>query len=243
MKKSFFTKIWICAIFILLGSALFTVHLEGGRQQILNRLSPASSSAHGFPVPDEFRGVVTSWIYIKADHYFHAKEWDRIVPLLRARATIDPRLTDSWSTGAWHLAFNLSEEVKKNPDSRKKFILQGVQFLEEGIRKNPRVAHLYFDLAWTYFMRLGDLQKASQLFKTSFTIEPNLKNAIWLAYMYEKQGRYEDEMRLWEKYISIFPTDQRGLYRFARAYARSRRYKKEGPELRGSERKTILSKG
>lgn len=233
---------FICAIFILLGSALFTVHLEASRQQVLSRVSPAGSSALGFPVPEEFRGVVTSWIYIKADHYFHAKEWDRIVPLLRARATIDPRLTDSWSTGAWHLAFNLAEEVK-NPNQKKKLIFQGIEFLKEGIRRNPNVASLYFDLGWTYFMRLGDLEKAIPLFNTAFVIAPDLKTAIWLAYMYEKQGRFDNEMRVWEKYISHFPADKRGLIRFGKAYARSRHHQKTNSELSIAERKTNLSRG
>ena len=237
-------KFGICAVALVLGTALFTVQIEGERQRLLMKGHDASKPIHyRFPFPEEFRGMVTSWIYIEADRYFHQEKWDRIVPLFRARATLDPALTDSWSTGAWHLAFNLSEEAK-SPDEKMKFIQQGVRFLEEGIRKNPDVAHLYFDLAWTYYMRLGDFNKATQNFKTAFTIKPDLATAIWLTYLYEKQGRFEDAMRVWEKYIAHFPNDPRALDRFGKAYARARRNQKINiNELVAGERKTLLSKG
>lgn len=198
----------LAAWMVLAVTAGFTAHLERERSHTpaLGLHSPE------FPMPREFRSVLAGWAYVKADQYFHEGKWERIAPILRARATLDPALTDSWSTGAWHLAFNLSEKADHLED-RKKFIESGIAFLEEGIRKNPGTAHLYFDLGWIHWMRLGDPRRAAELFRRSLELEPSRQAAIWLDYLSKKQGKAGEKAESPGKSLSPFPGDEApGIY-------------------------------
>ncbi len=190
-------------------SGVGTTHLEQ-QKNILIKASSLQSSLKipAFPFPAEFRGIVSDWAYVHADQSFHSGKWNHILPYLRLRATIAPEKTDSWSTGAWHLAFNLSEQAKTS-EGKKLLIDRGIAFLNEGIQKHPDVAHLYFDLAWTYYMRLNDFQSAERLFRIALSHQYDRRTIIWLAYLYHKQGKFKEEITVWKDALKYFPGDKK----------------------------------
>ncbi len=183
----------------------------GGLETGYARLRDASGLAPSikrlqFPFPQEFKGFISDWCYIQADQYFHDGAWTKIAPLLRLRAILMPERTNSWTTGAWHLAFNLSDQAT-DPAEHDRFIRVGIDFLNEGIRRHPDVAHLYFDLAWTYYMRRADYPSAIRFFKKSLDLEYAWRTVTWIAYMLHKSGRYAEEAEVWGDYLKRFPGD------------------------------------
>lgn len=201
MNVSKSLKKYLVILALILASVFLTTHLEATTPLNIR------GSRQGFPIAKEFRGIFASWAYLKANQYFYEGDWKKIPPFLRIRATLEPELTDSWSAGSWHLAFNLSEEAQ-DPEERKQMINSGIAFLKEGIKKNPKEAHLYFDLAWTYYMRLGDLEEAIRLFKESLKLEYQRSTVVWLAYLYRQLERKTKEKELWQEYLNRFPEDQ-----------------------------------
>ena len=195
-------KKYLVILVLILTGAFMTVHLEAATPLNTKGYRPS------FPIAKEFRGILAGWAYLKANQYFYEGKWKKITPFLRIRATLEPELTDSWSVGSWHLAFNLSKEAE-SPSERERMIEVGIEFLKEGIKKNPKTAHLYFDLAWTYYMRLGDLEEAIRLFQLSLNLEYKRSTVVWLAYLYRGLGRSEEEIKVWEDYLERFPTDEK----------------------------------
>ena len=206
--------ILLATLFFGTANHTFATHLQFEKSRLFSKVSVSSGeSVSGFPLPKEFRGVLGDWLTIKADQYFHQDQWTKIIPLLRARALLEPERTDSWSTGAWHLAFNLSDQAK-SPEEKRRFIEMGIAFLKEGIRRHPEVAHLYFDLATTYSLRLHDLKVATRLLEISLSLEENRRTVTWLAYLYRQQGRYREESELWKRYLKKFPDDPKARQHF-----------------------------
>lgn len=193
----------------LLGAArLLTAHLEQQGQVFLDASPlPASVKSAVFPMPAEFRGFLSDWAFVKSDQYFHEGRWNKILPLLRVRATLTPAETEAWSTGAWHLAFNLSDAAQ-DPLEKARLKQLGFDFLHEGVRRHPDVAHLYFDLGWMYAKRYANVEEALRNFKMALSLHYERRSVTWVAYLLNRHHRYAEEAEVWTKYLKLFPNDE-----------------------------------
>lgn len=96
------------------------------------------------------REAVASMLWVRADEFFHAGEYEAILPLVRMVTWLDPHQLDVYSTGAWHLDFNFTDSDER---SDRRYIPPAIGLMKEGIRNNPEIYDLYFDLGWMHYLQ------------------------------------------------------------------------------------------
>jgi len=128
------------------------------------------------------------------DGYWHQGDYRRIVALARICVEADPGFNEAWSVGAW-LLWSLGDTPAADA------------FLREGVRRNPNVWDLHYELGWhlfntkRYAEALPSLQSA-----TRFTDAPAQPWKI-LAHCYEKLGRLDESAAAWRTVVARFPRD------------------------------------
>src|SRR5207244_12836465 len=55
---------------------------------------------------------------------------------------------------SWNAAYNASVEWD-SPEDKYDWIKKGIQFLQDGVKKNRKSPDLIWDTAWTYYHKLG----------------------------------------------------------------------------------------
>lgn len=152
-----------------------------------------------------FREPVAGLLWVKADDYFHQGKFAEMVPLMKVITLIDPHMIDVYSTGAWHLDYNF---VDKNEHSDRRLIPNAIQFLEEGVKNNPRVFDLYFELGFThYMMKARDASHAIYWFKRAdgkkTTDDQPTPRYVYhsLAHAYEMNGQIDECLKTWQRCI------------------------------------------
>lgn len=163
-----------------------------------------------------FKEVIASALWVRADTFFHSGQYDAIVPIVRLVTWLDPHNLDVFTTGAWHLDYNF---VDANQMSDKRYIPASIALLKEGIKNNPKIWDLYFELGWTHYLKkLQDNETALEYMEKACTLDgrdPNTGKKMprpeyvdrMLAHQYEKVGRFDDAIRQWEKARKRIPKD------------------------------------
>ena len=162
-----------------------------------------------------FREVVAGLLWVRVDEFFHTGDYEAIIPLMRIITWLDPHQIDVYSTGAWHLAYNL---VDSNQRADFRYIAPAIAFLQEAIQNNPGVWDPEFDLGFViYSLKLCDFEKA--IYWESKAAKE--KNALLhlhrqVAHAYEKAGRIDEAIRQWrfcvkqaQALVKKNPTDTR----------------------------------
>jgi tetratricopeptide (TPR) repeat protein len=154
-----------------------------------------------------FKGIASDILWIRADEYWHRGEWHRAMPMYRIITWLQPHFVEAWSLGGWHLAYNMSVYTKDKKQSQT-FIKEGLEFLREGITKNPGIYDLYFELGWTYFHKLEDYDNAVKYFKKTVKYErPHYVDRM-LAHAYHKKGDLAGEIEQWERCLTLYKDDK-----------------------------------
>lgn len=156
-----------------------------------------------------FKEVIAGALWIRADSFFHSGDYQAIIPIVRLVTWLDPHNLDVYTTGAWHLDYNFVDN--KTQMSDKRYIPASIAFLKEGIRNNPDVWDLYFELGWTHYnKKLMDYNKSLEYIEKACKhdgLDPNTGERIpryefvdrMLAHAYEKVGRFDDSIKQWKK--------------------------------------------
>src|SRR5690606_4545643 len=104
-------------------------------------------------------------VWLEVDRYWHKGQMHRMLPLMKTCVTLDPEFIDAYLLGAWHMAYNATASMSdtawelRNYDAlheawigdKERYYFYGVDFLKDGIRKNPRNYKLYFDLGFSIY--------------------------------------------------------------------------------------------
>ncbi len=159
-----------------------------------------------------FRGLAADLLWLKADSYWHHGQWQRMLPLYYLVVALQPRFTTAWSVGGWHMAYNLSEMARRNPEipaeQRKmwadRWLQQGLSFLKTGLRYNQDKPDIYFDLGWTYYDKALNYPVAVRYLKQAVLKSNSLLNLKVLAHACEKAGLLQEALDTWKT------LDQRG---------------------------------
>lgn len=146
-----------------------------------------------------FREVAAGLLWVRADQYFHSGKYDELVPLFYIVTWLDPHQLDVYSTGAWHLAYNLGDQ---------RLIPEGVKFLNKGISDNPNVWDLYFQQSYVHGHKIKDYAKAAHFAREAIKrpgtdLEPApyyVHNAI--AHNMEANGQIAEMIEQWERNIA-----------------------------------------
>ncbi|MBN1809958.1 MAG: hypothetical protein JW909_12895 [Planctomycetes bacterium] len=67
---------------------------------------------------------------------------------------LEPRYTPIWVFTGWNLAYNISWD-QTTPRDRFRWIMNGIELMEEGVARNPDSITVYWQLAHTYAHRLS----------------------------------------------------------------------------------------
>lgn len=157
--------------------------------------TPASKPpAQAVAQVDGITDRVVDRLWAATDGYWHEGDYPRIVALARLCVEADPGFTEAWGAGAWLL---WSQGDTSGADA----------FLREGVRRNPNIWDLHYELGWhlfntkRYAEALPHLQAAVR-----FTEAPAQPWKI-LAHCYEKLGRLEESAATWRTVVKKFPGD------------------------------------
>ncbi len=120
-----------------------------------------------------FRSLVADALFIQAHTAWERTEWSRVLFLFRQVTTLQPRAVLFWDMAAWHMAWNASTAAMNDPSqprlalrakAAREYLRLGKDFLERGIKNNPKRPELYEALARLYRDKYEDHEHASEFF-------------------------------------------------------------------------------
>jgi hypothetical protein len=102
-----------------------------------------------------FRGVFITSLWMRAQNMKLEGQFWEMVQIYNIITKLQPNIASAWAFAAWDLAWNVSAEVNDR-EERVFWVYRGIQLLrDQGIRKNPRVPELMYELAWIYYFKIG----------------------------------------------------------------------------------------
>jgi len=167
-----------------------------------------------------FRKLAANFVWLQVDRYWHQGMLHRMVPLMKTCVALDPNFVDAYLVGAWHLAYNATAKMSDTPEPLKKYYPKygarlgekelyyylAVDFLKDGIRKNPRNYKLYFDLGFSvYELKLKDYPNAVKYLSEAIRHRHDRWVPRQLCIALELNGQYQEALAGWEDYLRKFP--------------------------------------
>lgn len=152
-----------------------------------------------------FRKLVADMLWLKFDEFWHRGLVQRMLPMMDTVVALDPHFIEAYALGAWHLAYNVTLMFHTAED-KQIYIDKGIEFLEKGIKNNPRSSKLYAELGFTmYFRKLNDWEKAAYYLgeATNYEHEPWVERAYALAL--ERIPDEKKALAVFEDYDRRFP--------------------------------------
>ncbi|UJS18380.1 MAG: hypothetical protein L3J17_04790 [Candidatus Jettenia sp.] len=122
----------------------------------------SEGSAYDALLPSEFVGTVAlggfraaavNFFWVRAMDAWEKKIWYEALTLYRLISKLQPRLANIWIINAWNMIYNISVDFnhKEQQELSWEWIKEGVDFLKEGINRNPKSPELHFYLGWVYY--------------------------------------------------------------------------------------------
>jgi hypothetical protein len=106
-----------------------------------------------------FRGIAVDWFWLNAEEYKRAHDWDRLARTVDLITKLQPHFLAVWTFQGWNLAYNVSVEWDA-PEDKYQWIKKGIQFVQNGVKKNRRSPDLIWDTAWFYYHKIGFADEA-----------------------------------------------------------------------------------
>ncbi len=190
-----------------------------------------------------FRKVAATFVWIQVDRYWHQGMMYRMIPLMRTCVTLDPNFVDAYLLGAWHLAYNATAKMIDTPQALKTwhpkyqvclgekelYYYLAVDFLQDGIQKNPDNYKLYFDLGYAVYK--NKLQDYANAIKYLTPATYKMYHDRWvprqLFLCRELDGQYEKALEGWQQYIKEYPETQSALETAPRFIKRNKAFIQE----------------
>ena len=170
-----------------------------------------------------FRKMAANLVWLEVDRYWHKGQMHRMLPLMKTCVTLDPEFVDAYLLGAWHMSYNATATLPDTPweirrydpaheywiGDKERFYFYGVDFLKDGIRKNPRNYKLYFDLGYAVY----EVKMANHVDAIKYLSEAiRLDHDRWVRrQLYRLKGvdeRLEESKAGWEDYSRQWPNNQ-----------------------------------
>jgi hypothetical protein len=100
------------------------------------------------------RGIAANVLWTRAEELKREQDWDRMKATVDLITKLQPHFLSVWTFQGWNLAYNVSVEWDA-PEDKYDWIKKGIQFLQDGVKKNSRSPDLIWDTAWTYYHKIG----------------------------------------------------------------------------------------
>ncbi len=167
-----------------------------------------------------FRKVAANFVWLQVDRYWHQGAMHRMIPLMKLCVQLDPTFIDAYLVGAWHLAYNATAKMMDTPEPLKKYnatygvrlgekelyYYMAIDFLKDGIRKNPRNYQLYFDLGFAvYNNKLKDYANAVKYLSEAVRQRHDIWVERQLYICMELNHQYDEALEGWEDYQKKHP--------------------------------------
>lgn len=148
-------------------------------------------------------------LWLLADFPFHLGSYPDAIRLNQAVTFLTPHFTDAYEVTAWLL---WSDD---RPDEAMRWRLKG-------LRANPGVYDLYFDIGLWYLQQAKDYQKAVRYLRKAAAFEcPEFVHHS-LAHAYERGGQPEKALAIWERLLKENPDNGVARLNYERIKARLR---------------------
>ncbi len=148
-------------------------------------------------------------LWLLADFPFHLGSYPDAVRLNQAVAFLTPHFTDAYEVTAWLL---WSDD---RPD-------EAMRWRHKGLRANPDVYDLYFDIGLWYLQQAKDYQKAILYLSKAATFEcPEFVHHS-LAHALERGGQPEEALAIWERLLKENPDNGVARLNYERIKAKLR---------------------
>ena len=121
-----------------------------------------------------FRAMLADFLFVQAYVAWERTEWGRVLFLFRQVTALQPHVPLFWDTAAWQMAWNASAAAindRSQPrqalrvKAQREYFALGKDFLERGIKNNPRNPKLYESLARLYREKYNDHARASEFYR------------------------------------------------------------------------------
>ncbi|MBM3290253.1 MAG: hypothetical protein FJY92_08895, partial [Candidatus Hydrogenedentes bacterium] len=167
-----------------------------------------------------FRKMAANLVWLEVDRFWHKGQMHRMLPLMKTCVTLDPEFIEAYLLGSWHMAYNATASLSDTPwelrtyeplnenwsGDKERYYFYGVNFLKDGIRKNPRNYKLYFDLGYAiYEVKLDNHVDAIKYLAEAIRLDHDRWVRRQLYRIKGVDGRLEESKAGWEDYLSQWP--------------------------------------
>lgn len=170
-----------------------------------------------------FRKVAANFVWLRVDKYWHQGMEQRMIPLMHLCTSLDPTFVDAFLLGAWHLSYNMTAKMPDTPEPLKEwnekyqawvgdkelYYYIAIDYLKDGVKKNPRNYKLYFDLGYAiYNIKMHDYENAVIYLKEAVRYPHETWVPRMLNVSLEDGGWYEQALAGWQEYLKRNPANQ-----------------------------------
>ncbi len=147
----------LVVLVLMLTGAPIQRHIAGERDRLRLR-----AGVEGL-APDEifttmclagFRGVAVDYLWVKAFNLQLDHKWHEVRALTELIAKLQPHFPTVWVFNSWNLAYNISVEWV-DPGDQWKWIKEGLDYLDQGLQRNPNSIQIFFEKGWIYWHKIG----------------------------------------------------------------------------------------
>ena len=100
-----------------------------------------------------FRELIAGILWVRADSFFDAGNYDAILPIIRLVTFLDPHQIDVYATGMWHIGYNFTDEEQR---SDRRYLPSALALGKEGASQNPNTYELFFETSWLWYHKIDD---------------------------------------------------------------------------------------
>ncbi|HPP30433.1 MAG TPA: hypothetical protein PLE69_05880 [bacterium] len=183
----------VCVFILSIATASFSDNLE--------ILLPHQAAIDLCSYPSVREGVI-DLLYLYVDELWHRGEYSKIFPSLKLITVISPGEVEAWTLGGWFLINGIAPKLSGK--EKEKVVNYAIEFMKMGIKANPEDARPYMELA-IYYNNKQDYKTAISYLE-KIEMEPPSYHFLHLkAHIYQKLGRKQEAIDVWERIRKDFP--------------------------------------
>lgn len=140
------------------------------------------------------RGFLAIYLWVDAENTKKSADHEDLLDKYHRIASLQPDYTSVWDHHAWNQAWNMSVQ-RSNVEQRWEWVRYGIEFLREGIRRNPQSVDLMETMGRIYEQRIAEnLRTDDRAYFTAQVEKEEGMHPLRLAYLwYGRARQLQDE--------------------------------------------------